>query len=464
MAQGQGVFVAPSEPPLPIASSVISIPFISDYVHLSSRATPYSTWAPSTSVQRRYSEYQDGQTYGPNEMCLNRYSEMDKACAVLGIVAAILWLIDFGFIIGICGSRIRSNDCDQRCADGNSSRDRSPWMGETVEVNAITGAGLNHLGMAGAGGRRRSIRRGQIGPDSSYDPENDDYPAGIGFNSNGHRQNLRGSNTYCPNRGCRHSGMREIESYSYEGDEDGCFQQEDYYDTLDQRKGKGLVASLSNWKKRHSSATMASTPVSRASDKDKDQEQQQQQQQHNSTQWRLFGGAIGKTSSRRRGSEPVQSILTNLSQKNTGTNDERPDDLRGDYGPGGMNDYPPGMVMPSIQKPTATLISTPLCDTPLMRDCVESTMLPMRFPDNSIQSNNSKDSNSIAMSESTISQQPQLMHQTSFGSVEAAPTVLSPPPRPRNRWQQQLAEGGAGDGTSGGSSGPGTAVSSTKTF
>ncbi|KAF9968817.1 hypothetical protein BGZ70_005621 [Mortierella alpina] len=56
-------------------------------------------------VQKRdLPEYDDGRQYGPQERCENFYAEMDKANAVMGIVAAIVWMVDFGLIFGLCGS------------------------------------------------------------------------------------------------------------------------------------------------------------------------------------------------------------------------------------------------------------------------------------------------------------------------------------------------------------------------
>ncbi|KAF9954481.1 hypothetical protein BGZ72_004558 [Mortierella alpina] len=60
----------------------------------------------NTSVveKRDLPEYEDGRHYGPQERCENFYAEMDKANAVMGIVAAVVWMVDFGLIFGLCGS------------------------------------------------------------------------------------------------------------------------------------------------------------------------------------------------------------------------------------------------------------------------------------------------------------------------------------------------------------------------
>ncbi|KAG0369885.1 hypothetical protein BGZ54_008537 [Gamsiella multidivaricata] len=51
-----------------------------------------------------YPPYQGGQEYAPGDMCENSYEDMDRACGVMGVLAAILWLMDFGLIFGFCGS------------------------------------------------------------------------------------------------------------------------------------------------------------------------------------------------------------------------------------------------------------------------------------------------------------------------------------------------------------------------
>ncbi|KAF9291009.1 hypothetical protein BGZ68_005430 [Mortierella alpina] len=111
-----------------------------------------------TVVRRDLPEYEDGRQYGPRDRCENFYAEMDKANAVMGIVAAVVWMVDFGLIFGLCGS-------------------------------------------SGRYGPHRDYpaRRGQIAPE-----DEDYYPAGEGS------RRTRGPDDFDP--------------------------QEDYYDTLDQRK------------------------------------------------------------------------------------------------------------------------------------------------------------------------------------------------------------------------------------
>ncbi|KAF9989235.1 hypothetical protein BGZ75_007057 [Mortierella antarctica] len=54
--------------------------------------------------KRDLPEYEDGRHYGPQERCENYFSEMDKANAVMGIVAAVVWMADFCLIFGLCGA------------------------------------------------------------------------------------------------------------------------------------------------------------------------------------------------------------------------------------------------------------------------------------------------------------------------------------------------------------------------
>ncbi|KAF9915298.1 hypothetical protein BX616_006486 [Lobosporangium transversale] len=59
-------------------------------------------------------EYEEGRQYAPGTICENSYEEMDKACAVMGILGALMWLIDFGLIFGLCGSSSAYNDQRRR--------------------------------------------------------------------------------------------------------------------------------------------------------------------------------------------------------------------------------------------------------------------------------------------------------------------------------------------------------------
>ncbi|KAF9107471.1 hypothetical protein BGX27_008720 [Mortierella sp. AM989] len=47
-------------------------------------------------------EYENGNQYAPGEMCKNNYEDIDQACAILGVFAAIIWLADFCMIFGFC--------------------------------------------------------------------------------------------------------------------------------------------------------------------------------------------------------------------------------------------------------------------------------------------------------------------------------------------------------------------------
>ncbi|KAG0054185.1 hypothetical protein BGZ83_011795 [Gryganskiella cystojenkinii] len=87
-------------------------------------------------IVHHYPSYNTGQRYREDEICRNTYSEMDRACYVIGYVAAMVWVIDFCLIIGFCWSTGR--------------------YGEHREYD-------------------RRGQRGQFGPD---DPEEDDFPAG----------------------------------------------------------------------------------------------------------------------------------------------------------------------------------------------------------------------------------------------------------------------------------------------
>ncbi|KAG0345317.1 hypothetical protein BG004_003792 [Podila humilis] len=68
-------------------------------------------------LQQEYPEFHAGQSYAPGQLCENYYDDMDKACAVLGIVAALFWVADFILIFGWCGSKGRygpHRDCNHR--------------------------------------------------------------------------------------------------------------------------------------------------------------------------------------------------------------------------------------------------------------------------------------------------------------------------------------------------------------
>ncbi|KAF9212003.1 hypothetical protein BGZ59_007355 [Podila verticillata] len=52
-------------------------------------------------------EFHGDQAYAPGQICENYYADMDRACAVLGIIAALFWVADFCLIFGFCGSKGR---------------------------------------------------------------------------------------------------------------------------------------------------------------------------------------------------------------------------------------------------------------------------------------------------------------------------------------------------------------------
>ncbi|KAF9421038.1 hypothetical protein BGZ94_008956 [Podila epigama] len=58
-------------------------------------------------MQAGHPEFHEDQPYAPGQVCENIYSEMDRACAVLGIMAALFWVADFCLIFGFCGSNGR---------------------------------------------------------------------------------------------------------------------------------------------------------------------------------------------------------------------------------------------------------------------------------------------------------------------------------------------------------------------
>ncbi|KAG0094622.1 hypothetical protein BGZ93_006996 [Podila epicladia] len=58
-------------------------------------------------VRVSHPEFHDDETYAPGQICENYYADMDKACAVLGIAAALFWVADFCLIFGFCGSKGR---------------------------------------------------------------------------------------------------------------------------------------------------------------------------------------------------------------------------------------------------------------------------------------------------------------------------------------------------------------------
>ncbi|KAG0031654.1 hypothetical protein BGZ81_000859 [Podila clonocystis] len=58
-------------------------------------------------IRVSHPEFHDDQPYAPGQICENHYADMDKACAVIGIVAALFWVADFFLIFGLCGSKGR---------------------------------------------------------------------------------------------------------------------------------------------------------------------------------------------------------------------------------------------------------------------------------------------------------------------------------------------------------------------
>ncbi|KAF9133500.1 hypothetical protein BGX30_012272 [Mortierella sp. GBA39] len=107
-------------------------------------------------TKRSLPTYQDGVQYAPGQYCKNDYYILDRACAILGFVAAGMWLIDFCLIFGLCGSSgqyglFRRNE------------------------HRVTVAGRNNNPSSSMACHHQ--RRGQVGADE-YMVGEDYYPAG----------------------------------------------------------------------------------------------------------------------------------------------------------------------------------------------------------------------------------------------------------------------------------------------
>ncbi|KAF9901048.1 hypothetical protein EC991_006583 [Linnemannia zychae] len=105
-------------------------------------------------------EYQDGMQYAPGQYCKNDYYMLDKTCAILGAIAAGMWLIDFCLIFGFCGMSGQYGPYrrNEHLGGRNGSR-QSGGSG--------SGGGMGH----------HHQRRGQVGAEE-YIIEEDYYPAG----------------------------------------------------------------------------------------------------------------------------------------------------------------------------------------------------------------------------------------------------------------------------------------------
>ncbi|KAG0219207.1 hypothetical protein BGX33_004271 [Mortierella sp. NVP41] len=99
--------------------------------------------------------YQDGVQYAPGQHCKNDHYQLNKACAILGAVAAGLWLIDFFLIFGLC------------CG---SSGQYGPYRRNEHEgIHRRRNNSSNTMGKP---------RGGQVGVERYMTEEEDYYPAG----------------------------------------------------------------------------------------------------------------------------------------------------------------------------------------------------------------------------------------------------------------------------------------------
>lgn len=142
-------------------------------------------------ARRSLPAYHDGVQYAPGQYCKNDYYTLDRACAILGAVAAGMWLIDFCLIFGLCGSGGQY---------GPFRRDE----------HRIAVAGRNNNPSSSMAYHHQ--RRGQVGAEE-YMVEEDYYPAG----GQAPPSSRRPGNHY---------------------DEDTIYNEQDqyYYDMLEQRK------------------------------------------------------------------------------------------------------------------------------------------------------------------------------------------------------------------------------------
>ncbi|KAF9297178.1 hypothetical protein BGZ88_010819 [Linnemannia elongata] len=141
--------------------------------------------------RRSLPTYEDGVRYAPGQYCKNDYYILDRACAILGAVAAGMWLIDFCMIFGLCG------------LSGQYGQFR-------LDEHRVAYAGRNNNPSSSMAYHHQ--RRGQVGAEE-YLVEEDYYPAG------GQAPPFS-----------RYSGNHH--------DEDTIYNEQDqyYYDMLEQRK------------------------------------------------------------------------------------------------------------------------------------------------------------------------------------------------------------------------------------
>jgi len=120
-------------------------------------------------------DHRSGQQYDQTNLCTNTYSEMDQACAVLGIVAALLWLLDFCLILGLCGSSGRYGEHRNyyggrgQFGPEDPEEDDIPAGGHTLPGGGAGGGGFGYYGEGHGGGGQ------QVGDDRFYDYTSDPH-------------------------------------------------------------------------------------------------------------------------------------------------------------------------------------------------------------------------------------------------------------------------------------------------
>ncbi|KAK3805699.1 MAG: hypothetical protein JOS17DRAFT_768354 [Linnemannia elongata] len=107
-------------------------------------------------ARRSLPTYEDGVRYAPGQYCKNDYYTLDRACAILGAVAAGMWLIDLCLIFGLCGSS----------GQYGTFRQDEHRIAFAARINDPSSSMAYH-----------PQRRGQVGAEE-YMAEEDYYPAG----------------------------------------------------------------------------------------------------------------------------------------------------------------------------------------------------------------------------------------------------------------------------------------------
>ncbi|KAF9143585.1 hypothetical protein BG015_000378, partial [Linnemannia schmuckeri] len=146
--------------------------------------------------KRSLPTYQDGVQYAPGQYCKNDHYLLDRACAILGTVAAGMWLIDFCLIFGFCGS----------------GGQYGPYRRDEDLGSRVVGGSNNPSSSMACHHQYQYQRRSQVGA-GDYIAE-DYYPAG-------------GQ----PPPSSRHPGNHNYDSDTIYNEQDHY-----YYDMLEQRK------------------------------------------------------------------------------------------------------------------------------------------------------------------------------------------------------------------------------------